>query len=279
MPKVSVIIPTYNRAELLKEALNSVFAQTFQDYEVIVVDDGSTDNTKDVVSFYRDKVKYYYKTNGGPASARNMGIINSAARYLAFIDSDDLWLPQRLELGVSRLEAKIDTALVFSDMKYIVNGVVSDNNTYFKRYLPARGEVLERLCLQDFIPTSTVILKKECLCETGYFDEALRVCEDYDLWLRIASRYKVEYIDQPLACYRYHEGNLVKTNRDDLLLATRDVLCQAKKRWQIGFKSNVNRRIALLSWQIAKNKISRKQYLQAISELGLCLNYYLRRSI
>ena len=145
MTKVSIIIPTYNEEEYIANCLIAIQNQDFEDYEVIVVDDGSTDNTKDVVSFYRDKVKYYYKTNGGPASARNMGIINSAARYLAFIDSDDLWLPQRLELGVSRLEAKIDTALVFSDMKYIVNGVVSDNNTYFKTHRQPDSAVIPEI--------------------------------------------------------------------------------------------------------------------------------------
>src|SRR3990170_2838516 len=115
MPKVSVIIPTYNREKYIVETLQSVFAQTFTDYEVIVIDDGSTDNTADVLRPYLDRIVYIRKPNGGQGSARNVGIKVAKGEYIAFLDSDDLWMPEKLELQVKYLDNNKDAGLVFTD--------------------------------------------------------------------------------------------------------------------------------------------------------------------
>jgi len=214
-PKVSVIIPTYNSAQYICETLDSVLAQTYKDYEIIVVDDGSTDNTREVLKPYMSKIKYIYKENGGPASARNVGIKNARGEYIAFLDSDDIWLPEKLEKQIEYLQSNPDIALVYSDcIRFNENGVCQrKSNVYHLR----EGYIFFKLLEGNFITTSTVIVRRECLDKVGYFDEELddlKHSEDYDLWLRISRSFKIGYIREPLVKYRVRESGLNRSNID-----------------------------------------------------------------
>ncbi len=203
MPKVSVVIPTLDRDKLLKEALISVKNQTFSDYEVIVVDDGSKDNTEKVVeefrTFFGDSLKYIKKEHGGVSSARNRGILESSSPYIAFLDSDDLWMKDKLRLQVEYLERNRDAKVVHTDEIWIKDGKVVNQR---KKHKKSGGSLFFRSLLLCLISPSSVMLKKEVLSDIGFFDEKMPACEDYDLWLRLTSKYEVHFIPKPLVIKR-----------------------------------------------------------------------------
>jgi len=216
--KVSVIIPTYNRAGYLGEAIQSVLDQAFGDFELIVVDDGSTDSTREVVSSFIDtRVRYIYQENGGVSSARNTGIKASEAEYIAFIDSDDIWLPGNLELKVKLLDSRPEVGLVCSDAYFF------DNNTgttlgrrWHDRTLHdwvnlekiAKQPLKELLYKGCFIMPQATMIRRRVFATVGYFDESLPTSEDWDLFVRIFQRFPLEIIDIPLLKIRRHGTSL-----------------------------------------------------------------------
>lgn len=207
MPTVSVIIPTYQRANLVPLAIKSVLAQTYQDYEIIVVNDGSTDNTKEVLAKFVPQIIAIHQENRGLSAARNTGIKASQGKYIAFLDDDDRWLPEKLAKQIPILETKPKVGLVFSDTFAVDNqdkvlGKSSESNPQPK------VKVSWTLFEQNFIPVVTVVLRRACLDEVGLFDESLTACEDYDLWLRIIEKWSVYYLDEALTYYRQGEGSM-----------------------------------------------------------------------
>lgn len=236
MPKVSVIIPTFNRAELLRSAIKSAINQTFQDIEIIVSDDGSTDHTKEVVESYKDKrIKYIQnKGNKGVASARNKAILKSEGEYIAFLDSDDEWLPDKLQKQVK----------VLDNCKHVVCGVHSEFLIIDKitnKIIPFdfgrqkyKGNLLNQLSIGDPIKTSSVLLRKKCLDKVGLFDESFSYFEDRDLWIRLSIHYDFEYISEPLIKYYIHE-NAQLTQNLIFHTAGREKLLE---RYQHLFKTN-----------------------------------------
>ena len=222
--KVSVIIPTYNYAHYITEAVESVLNQTYKDFEIIVVDDGSTDNTKEVIRPYLNKIKYIYQQNSGPSAARNRGIKEAKGEYIAFLDADDIWLPQKLELQIKFIEKEKELGLVFSDMTcFNEKGILKKS---FLKDIPVFNDLcieslssIEKIISDDvfnallqgnFIPTNTVIVKKECFDKVGLFDENLLFVEDRDMWLRIALAYRIGFIKLPLVKRRFHRRNINK---------------------------------------------------------------------
>lgn len=203
---VAVIIPTYNREATLCRALDSVYAQLRQADEVCVVDDGSVDNTEELVKVQYPNVIYIKQENSGVSSARNRGVEATAATYLAFLDSDDEWLPDKLKQQLAVLQASPDNRLVHSDEIWIRNGKrVNQMDKHKKR----GGEVFSDCLALCVISPSAVVLERSLYTELGGFDESLPACEDYDLWLRICSREQVLYIDTPLLRkYGGHEDQL-----------------------------------------------------------------------
>jgi len=213
MPAVSVVIPAYNCADFLFQTLDSVLNQTFSDFEIIVVDDGSTDNTKDLVSNYidkhKDKIKYIYQENGGPAAARNKGIRNSKGKYIAFVDSDDLWAPEKLEIQMEFIQKNHDFHFVFSDM-YLLDETGKIGDTIMKSKKPFSGYIFFELLKDNFIFSPTPLVKKECFEKAGLFCEERSIIstEDHYMWLKIAYYFKGGYIGKPLAYYRIRSGSL-----------------------------------------------------------------------
>ena len=211
-PKVSVIIPTYNSAQFIVETLESVFAQTYKNYEVIVVDDGSTDNTKEVLKPYMSKIRYIYKENGGPASARNVGIKNARGEYIAFLDSDDLWLPEKLEKQVRYFEEHPQIYMVFADCIRF-GEEVSNTPRNDTKYLIS-NDMFVNIWWYNIVPTSTVMVRKSCFEKVGFFDEAkeLETTEDTEMWLRIARECEVGYLREVVTKYRVRMSGYSRSN-------------------------------------------------------------------
>ena len=204
---VSVVIPTYQRAQLLQESIDSVLAQTYRDFEVIVVDDGSTDGTRDVVAGYRERVTYIYQENRGPASARNNGIRAARGKLIAFQDSDDLWLPEKLAQQVPLFEQDPEIGLVYCDMSYFRSNGPCDRPSSFKSHSPPlSGEVFREMFVEGTpMHTPTSVVRRRCLDEVGLFPEGLQFFEDQDLWYRIARKFRIDYVDAPLVQCRIHD--------------------------------------------------------------------------
>lgn len=198
MPTVSVIIPTYNRRDLVREAIVSVLAQTYQDFELILVDDGSDDGTAEAIREF-PSVRYVYQANRGVSAARNCGVAVSSGALLAFLDSDDLWQPRKLGRQVAFFTKCPEAQICQTEEVWLRDGVrVNPHNKHRK----AGGDIFARsldLCL---VSPSAVMLRRELFERVGGFDESLPACEDYDLWLRIAATMPVHLIETPLVIKR-----------------------------------------------------------------------------
>lgn len=214
--KVSVIIPTFNRNSFLESAIESVLTQTFRDFEIIIVDDASSDDVHECLKQFDDpRLKHIrHKVNRGEAGARNTGIENSTGEYIAFLDDDDTWLPEKIEQQLSVLEnlpAKV--AGIYSG--YVAIEFSSKKTLYTK--VPAmRGDICNDLLVRNLIGTpSTVMIRRACIQQAGLFDENLCYGVDHDFYLRIAKHYHFEYIKKPLVKYTIHEKRL--TNNPDIV--------------------------------------------------------------
>lgn len=208
MPAISVIIPTYNAANFLREAIDSVLAQTFQDFELIVVDDGSQDDTELVAQEYGDRLTYIRQDNRGPGAAKNTGIKNSRAPLIATLDADDKWLPLKLERQYEYMSKHPEIGMVNGNFStFNENGIVTylvDGNLR-KTY---QGYIFDKLIIKNFIASGVVMFRRECLDKVGLFPEDFKISEDWHLWLRISKEYKVGYIDERMAMYRWQNQSL-----------------------------------------------------------------------
>jgi glycosyltransferase involved in cell wall biosynthesis len=198
-PCVSVIIPTCNRCWILKEAIESVLSQKFTKFEIIVVDDGSNDATAALLSTYDDKITAIRQENRGVSAARNEGIMIAKGKYIAFLDSDDVWLPEKLSCQVDFFQSHTEVAICQTDEIWIRNGVrVNPKN----RHKKPSGMIFEpslQLCL---VSPSAVMIKKTLFDKVGLFNEVFPACEDYDLWLRIGLYYPIYLIERQLVVKR-----------------------------------------------------------------------------
>jgi glycosyltransferase involved in cell wall biosynthesis len=209
LPLVSIIIPTYNRSSSLIEAIDSVFKQTFRDFELIIVDDGSTDGTAEVLEKMGDRLIYQYQANQGVSAARNHGLRMARGRWIAFLDSDDLWLPKKLETQVGFFSDHPEAVICQTEEIWMRNGRRVNPHKKHRKY---SGDIFVPsldLCL---VSPSAVMIKREIFDLVGCFDETLPACEDYDLWLRISAEWPVYLIDQPLIMKRGgHPDQLSRT--------------------------------------------------------------------
>jgi glycosyltransferase involved in cell wall biosynthesis len=207
--QVAVVIPTYNCARYLARALDSVTKQTYRNFQIIVIDDGSTDNTDEIVGHYSSQCVFEKQVHAGPAAARNRGIRISSNPYIAFLDADDVWFPQKLERQIELLERRPEVGLVCSDCA--VGSEKGRDSSHFRGRAVPQGEVFERLVSDCFIFTPTVVLRRECLRDVVGFNEALAVSEDLNLWLKIASRWAIAFIPEVLAVRYSRPDNLSAT--------------------------------------------------------------------
>ena len=207
--KVSVIIPTYNSAHFIIEAVDSVLAQTFTDFEVLVIDDGSKDNTKEVLTEkYGNSIQYFYKENGGVSKARNFGIEKAKGKYVAFLDSDDAWIPEKLEKQIAALEKISENKACYSSF-YLCDENLNPGE--INRSERKADALTDLLLIGNVVATpSTVIAEKELFQQVGGFDYELSQCADWEMWIRLATKTEFIYIDEPLLKYRIHGANMSK---------------------------------------------------------------------
>ena len=207
--EISVIIPTYNRCDLLKRAIKSVIKQTITPKEIIIVDNGSTDQTYQMVSSLFPEINYFIEKKRGVSAARNKGILESKSKWIAFLDSDDAWKPTKLE---KQMEYS-----VFNQDKYRI--IHTDENWYrnkkflnqLKKHKKSGGNIFKNSLQLCCISPSSVVLKKQIFDDYGLFDENLEVCEDYDMWIRITAKEEVGFLDSPLVLkYGGHSDQLSK---------------------------------------------------------------------
>ena len=193
---ISVIIPTLNRCEFLKRALHSVLKQTLKPREIIVVDNGSTDKTFEMISSSFPSVIYLKQTKKGVSASRNKGILNSKSNWLAFLDSDDVWSHNKLEKQMAfNTKNKNRFRLIHTNEIWYRNGKFLNQ---LKKHKKSGGDIFKNSLILCCISPSSTLINKEIFNEYGYFDEDLEVCEDYDLWIRITAREEVGYIDEPM---------------------------------------------------------------------------------
>jgi glycosyltransferase involved in cell wall biosynthesis len=209
MAQISVITPTYNRAHLLGRAVQSVLGQTFRDFELIVVDDGSTDNTQEVVANMGDERLRYirHERNRGASAARNTGIRAARGAYIAFQDSDDEWMPDKLEKQIRAFENASSALGVVYTGFWRIEG---DKRTYIpsSQIEPKDGNVHSVLLKTNFIAPPEVLIKRECFEKAGMFDEELHMLEDWELWIRLSKYYQFKCLNEPLVRSYYTSGSV-----------------------------------------------------------------------
>ena len=210
-PAVSVIMPTYNRADYLKKAVQSILDQTFNNFELVIINNYSTDDTLEVINAFNDsRIKVINFKNGGViAKSRNQGIMQSVGKYIAFLDDDDLWCPDKLELQIKYMDEHPEFDLVYSNALIIdehgnKNGLLKDSKD------AKTGHVFLDLLYENFIPVLTVLMKREIIETNGVFNEdpSMRAAEDFEYWLRTSLKFNFGYIDKALTLYRIHSESV-----------------------------------------------------------------------
>lgn len=208
-PLFSVVIPTYNRPQKVVRAVQSVLAQTFDNYEVWVIDDGSTKDIESVLKPFKDKVNYFRKKNGGLSSARNAGIKCAKGAYIAFLDDDDWWYKHKLDCIAKAIQLRPEIGLFYSWVDFVDDSgklLWVNKSRYFgkRAYLTLLGG--------NFIPMPTVVVKKNCFIGVGVFDESLKGCEDLDMWIRISRYFPIYLIKEVLGAYEYSSATAMSAN-------------------------------------------------------------------
>lgn len=242
-PTVSVIIPTYNREALVPRALDSVIAQTFDDFEILLIDDGSTDNTEDVAHRYAerlgDRFRYIRQENAGSSAARNRGIDAARGRFIAFLDSDDEYLPTKLERQLALFNLRTDLGLVYGDFAYIDcdgghHPSVFDTNSPLAREVPYEtvapglcvciGDLFDYLIREYFIATIVGMVRREVLADSIRFPHGLSYAEEWLFYLKVAKACNAGFVDEPLCLHHATAGSLSRTDRHRNTLRERDLL-------------------------------------------------------
>jgi len=272
-PTVSVVIPTFNRAALLREALESVFAQSYADYEVIVVDDGSTDETPRMIEEYGERVRYVRQENRGAAEARNHGVSAARGEWIAFLDSDDMWHREKLACCMERARSDPAAAIVFHPMVEIDD---AGNRVRGRSKRACGGRILDALFAHCFVHTPTVVVKRSVLREVGGFDTELAVCEDYQLWLRIAEGHAFHLISRPLAYRRLHQKRLSKSVMHRNMVLRAEML--ERFYLESGTKGALNkrraiRRLSRVFCSAGKANLRARHYADAYALLKRSLSY------
>lgn len=212
MPEVSVVIPTYNCAQYLPRALESVFAQTYRDFEVLVIDDGSTDDTEKVVCDCDAPVRYIRQENQGVARARNRGVAESRSRYVAFLDADDFWCSKKLELQLAKLARHEDCGVCYCDFLVVGSDGQRIEITPLtnRRSVELKGGVEDLLTFGNLVGggSSSVLCDRALLVRVGGFDPDLSQCADWDMWIRLAMLTSFVYVPEKLLAYRIHGNNM-----------------------------------------------------------------------
>lgn len=210
-PLISVIIPVFNGSQFISQTIDSVFKQTYTNIEIIIVDDGSTDNSVSLVKSLSKDIKIVEQNNKGAAAARNSGVDESKGEFIAFLDSDDIWHPQKLEIQIDALRG---CEWCYTDTLFLggINDGISDS-FFTKKY---EGFILDKIVTGNFIGTSTVLLSRNLFNLAGGFNSSLRSIEDWEFWCRVSSFSEIRYIPQSLVKYRVHPSSVSRSARGNI---------------------------------------------------------------
>lgn len=260
LPAVSVIVATYNRAKLLRETIDSILQQRFQDYELIVVDDGSTDNTRAMLEGLGSHIRYFYQENRGPSAARNAGVRHAVGRWISIQDSDDLCAPNHLECLYGYAKGNPHYGMVFANGGYL-GGSKHDRQTIIplakSRRLAAHGVQLADLFDKSIVRLQAALISKAAYEAVGGHDETLRICMDLDLAFRLFMNFAIAYLDEVVFFYRKHDGN---SSRNEELRLTENIrvieklVAQSKTAAALLGEKRVAARLAYRYYRLAKGR-------------------------
>lgn len=268
MDRVSVIIPTHNRAGLIRETLDSVLAQTWGDYEIVVVDDGSEDDTAGVLAELGGRVIYRRIEHAGAGAARNVGLEMARGEFVAFLDSDDVWDARFMEKMLAALRQASWAGLAYCDYAtFDDRGVIQAACLAPNEKI--RGSLFPKLIERDFLCTGSLLIRRTCLEQAGRFDPGLAVAHDWDMWLRLAWRNDAEYLDEPLLRIRFHPGNLSR-NAQQVHTDNLRILAKLRRDLQAKRFHPAIRTTALRSHRALFSHYRRtRRPLSALKQLGL----------
>ena len=267
MSRVSVVVPTFNRKETLPRALESIQRQTYDDLETIVVDDGSTDGTRALISEQFQSITYIkHKENSGGSAARNTGIQAATGRYIAFLDSDDEWKPEKIERQVEYLQRRDEEwGAVYTGFEKVRNG-----KTEFVRSPSAAGDIYKRQLSRDFVgPTSTVLVRKRCFDAVGGFREDLPARQDYEMWLRISKEFEFGHVDDLLTILHTDSLHRISEATERRIEAHEMLIAEIKQEISALPKVKQNEIIALQYYTLAR-------YCQKNGVNGLARKYFVK---
>jgi glycosyltransferase involved in cell wall biosynthesis len=275
-PKVSVIIPAYNQANFIDKAIESVLRQTYQDFEIIIINDGSKDNTEEIVKNYSDfRIRYIcHANNMGVSEARNTGIRASRCDCIALLDSDDEFLPVKLDMQTKLLRNEPSDVGVVCAWSLNMD---KKGNYISKRCLPKKGGyIFEDLLSTNYMSVTTLLIRRECFEKVGLFDSSLDGQEDWDMWIRIAKYYKFSLIKIPLAKRRIHP-NRISYNLEKKVITAKRII--KKHINELKIRRNIHSRhylyIGFRLCRIGKTKEGRRYLLKAISLYPFCIKCYI----
>ena len=275
MSKVDIIIPVYNGSKYIAEAVESALSQTYKNKEIIVIDDGSTDNTKQVLSKYEGRIKYIFQANQGVASARNRGIRAGSGKYVAFLDADDIWFIEKLEKQIAILETSQKAGFVYCD-NYFVDGERKEIANYKYKMPLLRGNILTDLFCSYFIITSSLVMRRACFEWVGFFDESLKVGEDYDFFLKLAFAFPVDVVEEKLWERRVTKASL--SHRDFALdwqsdISTLNKFIRKHRSFLECYRPYINRRLSEYHFDLAYHCRRRGRGGLALKNSFLSLSY------
>ena len=279
-PSVSVIIATYNRARYLAQTINSVLSQRFRSFELIVVDDGSTDNTRELLHSYADRLRFFYQENRGPSAARNLGVHHARGEWIAIQDSDDLCRPNHLEVLFRYVAAHPNCRMVFANGAYLdrpEHGRDTIIPAGKSRRLARAGVTIQDLFERSIVRLQGSLIARSAYDEIGGHDESLRICMDLDLSFRLFMKFPVDYIDETVFQYRKHEGNTGR-NEDLRLMENIRVIEKLVKHYPATRKllgeQKLARRIAYRYYRLAKGRRNRGHYRDALQAIEKAVSLY-----
>ena len=274
-PLVSIIVPAYNSGKYLGECLNSALNQTYRNIEIIVIDDGSTDDTSEALKPYLDKIRYYKIANSGPARARNEGIKKACGRFIAFLDSDDIFLPEKIEAQLKAVSVSEKVGMVTCN-GYLINERGDQIGQIKLEKYPDQDSLIYNLHIRNVLNRgcSSMLLRKECFEKAGLMDETLVVGEDWDLWLRILQNYQIRYLETPLFKYRVRAKSISSPHNEDIALKS-DLRVLAKvhsgKSWREKghLKAKAySYRYFCAAWAYHQNGNRKKAFFYILKSLG-----------
>ena len=269
-PRVSVVVTCYNYGNFIDTCLNSILNQTFTDHEIIIVNDGSTDDSEEKILPYAQKhenITYIKQKNAGQARAKNVGIRNSSGEYVAFLDADDIWEEEKLERQLPIFEDKA-VGVAYSKAKYInEQGKLMDFELTGRYLQPRKGWVTDYLIYDNFVPFSSAIVRRECLDDFRGFDESYAMGIDWDLWLRISTKFKFDYVDERLLNYRIGHGTQMSKEKEKRHFYSEQILNNFLKKYKINKK--LYKRVNTYTYE-------NRGYYYATSNTMLSIKYYIK---